>query len=192
MQELSLYILDIVQNSIQSKASKITISLDWNYTYNKVQFLITDNGIGLSAKNTNIVFSPFYTTRKTRQTGFGLSFLKMDAELSNGFAKMISSAGIGTFVYAEFQMDHINRPPLGDITSTICLLLQGNPSIQLHFYLKQGSVSFKCSTQTINNMLEGLPVDNPLIMNVLHSFIATQTGFIKDMGYYMYSNKLER
>ena len=63
------------------------------------------------------VCDPFYTARTTRKVGLGVPFFKMAAELSGGSFIINSVPGLGTEVRAVFQLDHIDRMPLGDMTA---------------------------------------------------------------------------
>ena len=79
MNELSLYILDIVQNSIAAGAARVTIELkiegDW------LILTVTDDGRGMAPELLARVKSPFATTRTTRKVGLGIPLLKENAEL---------------------------------------------------------------------------------------------------------------
>ena len=69
MKELSLNILDIVQNSISAEASLIKILLA--ETDETLRITIEDDGRGMSPEFLNTVIDPFSTTRKTRKVGMG-------------------------------------------------------------------------------------------------------------------------
>ncbi|MBO5645485.1 MAG: sensor histidine kinase [Clostridia bacterium] len=133
MRELSLNILDIAQNSVRAEAKNIEIQLleDIN---GWLTFRITDNGKGMDAETVRRVSDPFYTTRTTRRVGLGLPFLRMGAEMTGGSFSIKSKPreegeGHGTVVTAIFNMKHIDAVPLGDMISTVCVLLQGQPDI---------------------------------------------------------------
>ena len=138
MKELSLNILDITQNSISAKANLIEILL--TETEDKLLTLtIRDNGNGMSAETLKSVANPFYTTRKTRKVGMGIPLLKLAAEQAGGDLK-IDSVAIeddlkfhGTTVSATFRTDSIDFTPLGDVVSTICVIIQGHPEIDYVF-----------------------------------------------------------
>ena len=130
MKELSLNILDIAQNSVKAGAKNIEISLAEEG--NRLTFRITDDGCGMSEDFLARVLDPFTTTRTTRKVGLGLPLLKMAAEATGGSLEISSRsekehADHGTEVTATFYTDHIDCPPLGDIVSTVVLLLQNAP-----------------------------------------------------------------
>jgi hypothetical protein len=68
----------------------------------------------------------------------GLPLLKLAAEQTGGTLSIRSvpkSAGTpsGTTVEALFYKNHMDFTPLGDIISTVTLLIQGNPDIDFRF-----------------------------------------------------------
>ena len=135
MKELSLNILDITKNSVRAEATLIKISLvldrdGW------LELVISDNGCGMSDEMVRTVTDPFCTTRKTRSVGMGLPLLKMASELTGGSLEITSSTqkGInGTVVKATFNTNSIDFMPVGDIVSTICMLIAGSPEIDFEF-----------------------------------------------------------
>ena len=66
MNEISLYILDLVQNSITAGAKHIRISITVDTTADSLTIVIEDDGCGMSKELLSRVTSPFTTTRKTR------------------------------------------------------------------------------------------------------------------------------
>lgn len=129
MEDLSLHILDVVENSIAAGASKIEINIIENIAENLLVVEINDDGKGMSDEILKKVLDPFYTTRTTRRVGMGLSLLAQSAEESEGAFDIRSKVGEGTEVKATFQYDHIDRKPLGDLKSTFIALLTSYPDI---------------------------------------------------------------
>ncbi len=136
MKELSLNILDIAQNSIKAQATLVGIELCETETTLLIR--ITDNGCGMEEAFLERVLDPFSTTRTTRKVGLGLPLLKLAAEQTGGSLSIRSipksrSENSGTTVEALFHKDHMDFTPLGDIISTIEILIQGNPDIDFAF-----------------------------------------------------------
>ena len=75
MKELSLNILDIVENSVKAKASLTEIII--NEDDEHLIIIINDNGCGMSEQTLKSVLNPFYTSRTTRKVGLGIPFLKL-------------------------------------------------------------------------------------------------------------------
>ncbi len=129
MEDISLHILDIVENSINADASKIKIKIMENISKDLLVIEIEDNGRGMKKEIVDQVLDPFYTTRTTRKVGLGLSFLAQAAEESKGDFIIKSKPGEGTKLKASFQHSHIDRKPIGDINSTIVTLITSHPEI---------------------------------------------------------------
>ena len=115
MQELSLNILDIAENSVKAGASLITVAVCYRPAADRLTVTITDDGCGMDAETVRRVCDPFYTTRTTRRVGMGLPLWKMAAEMTGGAMTVESVPGAGTTVTAVFGLRHIARLPLGDL-----------------------------------------------------------------------------
>ena len=84
MQELSLNILDIVQNSIRAGASLVEIAVDKQTAENRMTITICDDGCGMTEEQVKRVENPFFTTRTTRSVGLGVPLLKRSADMTGG------------------------------------------------------------------------------------------------------------
>ena len=129
MEDLSLHILDVVENSIEANASKIEIKIIEKEKKDLLVVEIKDNGRGMNKETINKVLDPFYTTRTTRRVGMGLSLLAQASKESNGSFEINSEIGIGTNVKATFQYSHIDRKPIGDMKNTLITLMISHPEI---------------------------------------------------------------
>jgi signal transduction histidine kinase len=129
MEDLSLHILDVVENSIEANASKIEIKIIEGKNKDLLAVEIKDNGRGMNRETINKVLDPFYTTRTTRRVGMGLSLLAQAAKESNGNFEINSEVGVGTEVKATFQYSHIDRKPIGDMKNTLITLMVSHPEI---------------------------------------------------------------
>jgi len=97
---------------------------------------ICDNGCGMDEETLKRVTDPFYTTRTTRKVGLGLPLLKLAAEQTGGTLQLRSSiekGKSGTSLVATFDTTSIDCMPLGDVISTICILIAGSPEIDFEF-----------------------------------------------------------
>ena len=129
MEDLSLHILDVVENSIEANASKIEIKIIEKKNKDLLIIEIKDNGRGMNKETINKVLDPFYTTRTTRKVGLGLSLLAQAAKESNGDFEINSKPGVGTEVKASFQYSHIDCKPIGDMNDTLVTLIISHPEI---------------------------------------------------------------
>ena len=135
MKELSLNILDVAKNSVRAGASLIEISRVTDDD-GILTITISDNGCGMSEEVMKSVTDPFFTTRTTRKVGLGLPLLKMAAEQTGGTLTLSSSTeagNSGTVLKAVFDTKSIDCMPMGDIVSTVCILIAGSPEIDFDF-----------------------------------------------------------
>ncbi|HKK63357.1 MAG TPA: ATP-binding protein [Bacteroidales bacterium] len=171
MNNLSMHILDIVQNSIAGGASAVEIKVDVQMLKNTFTITIIDNGRGMDEEMLNHVTDPYTTTRTTRKVGLGLPLLKHTAEQANGYLKIHSEINCGTEVYALLQNDHIDRPDLGDIAGTIVLLAAANPAIEIKYIHQINDKHYIFDTREVKEALEGMPINDPKIRNYLKEMI---------------------
>ncbi len=168
MDEFSLYVLDITMNSVRAGATEIAITLreegEWLY------FSVSDNGCGMTEAQLAKLGNPFFTTRKTRNVGFGIPFLKMLAEMTGGEVTITSihesvSEEHGTTTSARFGRNHIDFIPLGDIPDTVKTLIHGSPDIDFTFIHQTERGTIELSTAAIREILgEGISLAEPEIL----------------------------
>ena len=84
MKDLSLHILDILQNSTRAGATKIELSINKQEKEDLLTLTFKDNGCGMDEETMKKVTDPFFTTRTTRKVGLGLPLLKQNAEMTGG------------------------------------------------------------------------------------------------------------
>ncbi len=149
MEDLSLHILDVVENSIEANASKIEIKIVEEKSKDLLALEIKDNGRGMNEETINKVLDPFYTTRTTRRVGMGLSLLAQAARESNGNFKIDSKVGIGTEVKAVFQYSHIDRKPIGDMKNTLITLMISHPEINFVYEYQDEKEKYKLDSNEI-------------------------------------------
>ncbi|MBO7310026.1 MAG: sensor histidine kinase [Clostridia bacterium] len=155
MKELSLNILDVAKNSVSAGANIIDISLVVDES-GYLTLTIKDDGCGMSQQTVSNVTNPFYTTRTTRKVGMGLPLLKLAAEQTGGYLSLESSqdmADHGTMVKAVFNTNSIDFMPVGDIISTICVLISGSPEIDFKFYDKSDTHCVSLDTRELRAAL---------------------------------------
>ncbi len=158
MKELSLNILDIAQNSLSAGAKNVSIEI-CETADSKLTLTITDDGCGMSEEMVRNVTDPFCTSRKTRKVGLGIPLLKLAAEQTGGFLEINSKTAAefpdshGTRVKAEFRTDSIDFTPLGDIISTIIVLIQGNPNVDFIYKHVKFGAEVSLSTSEMREIL---------------------------------------
>lgn len=175
MTELSLHILDIVQNSIKAGASLIEIVVDENIKDNLLTISISDNGCGMDEEFLKDVVNPFKTTRTTRKVGMGLSLLKTACEITGGQLEITSQVGVGTKVNATFGYDSIDRQPIGDMASTMSAIIGGNDKIDYVYTRMINNDSFVFSTYEIRKILgEDVALSELEVLNWIEGYITEQ------------------
>ena len=149
MEDLSLHILDIVENSIRAKASRIEIKVVEDTRKDLLTIEIKDNGQGIDEKTIEKLLDPFFTTRTTRKVGLGLPLLSQAARESGGDVQIESKGGRGTRVRATFGYSHIDRKPLGNMEMTLITLITGNPEIDFIYEHKKDELEYRFDTRKI-------------------------------------------
>ena len=130
MHDLAMHILDIVENSTRAGAKTVSLDIVEDSRANIVAISIIDDGKGMTEEELKRALDPFYTTKKERSNvGLGLPMLKETAEQAGGCLVVTSVPRKGTEVRARMALDHIDRPPLGDINQTLRILIATNPGV---------------------------------------------------------------
>ncbi len=149
MEDMSLHILDIVENSIRAKASRIEIKVVEDTRKDLLTIEIKDNGQGIDGETMKKVLDPFFTTKVTRKVGLGLPLLSQAARESGGDIAIESRVGRGTRVKATFGYSHIDRKPLGSMETTLTTLIVGNPEVDFIYEHKKDELDYRLDTKEI-------------------------------------------
>ena len=189
MKELSLNILDIVENSAKAEAKNIGIAL---HEENSILTLtITDDGKGMTAKTLEGVVDPFYTTRTTRKVGLGIPLLILAAEQTGGNVKIVSKHieehpdAHGTIVTATLHRDHIDSPPLGDVIATVVTVIQGHPDTDLLYTHTANGISVSLDTKEMRQILGDIPLSSPEILVWIEDNLREQYGIPEHKSSYL-------
>ena len=157
MYELSLFILDLAQNSLTSGASVIKIWLTESDELNRLTVTVADNGCGMSIQTMRKAVDPFMTTKieRTKKIGLGLPFFKQLVESCGGKFKIKSQKGIGTVTTGFYLLNHFDQPPIGKIGEVIFSLVAANPSVDFVFTRKTRTTEEKMcfDTRPVRKML---------------------------------------
>ena len=178
MRELSLNILDIAQNSIAAGASLITIEIAENTQAGELTITVGDNGCGMTEEQLKNVLDPFFTTRTTRKVGMGIPLFKLAAEQTGGSLKIESEKGKGTTTSAVFKTDSIDFTPLGDVTSTVPILISMNTDRDFIYTRRLDGEGFELSTVQLKEILEGVPLSEPEVVQWMKDYINEQTNIL--------------
>ncbi len=175
MRELSLNVLDIAQNSVRAEASLIKIELIESTKNNTLEISVSDDGKGMTAEQLQSVRDPFFTTRTTRKVGMGIPLFRMAAEMTGGSFDIGSTPGVGTKTTARFCTDHLDFTPIGDMCSTVVMLITMNLHIDFVYVRQTDEKSFTLDTRQLKEILGDVPLNEPSITAWLKDYITENT-----------------
>ena len=171
MTEISLNILDVAENSTRAGASLVTITVSADTAADRLTVVIDADGCGMTEEQVGHVTDPFFTTRTTRKVGLGVPFFKYAAESTGGSFTIQSQPGVGTTVTAVFVLSHIDRMPLGDISSTIHTLVVYHPDTDFRYIYEYDGKSFTLDTREFREILGDVPFDTPEISSYIMEYL---------------------
>lgn len=128
--ELSLHILDLIENSVRADATVIRVTIAEDPAEDRLEISVEDNGSGLNVTPEEAL-DPFYTTKSGKRTGLGLSLFRLAAEQAGGTLEVGTSPLGGVAVRAMMSLHSIDRSPLGDLAATLSSVVCTNPHIDL-------------------------------------------------------------
>jgi signal transduction histidine kinase len=138
MHDLSLYLLDILENSVRAGARVIAVGVVADEAADLLVMTVEDDGPGLPVSPEQAL-DPFFTTKKHKKTGLGLSLFRQAAEDAGGALSVGRSATLGgTAVRAEMRLRNVDRPPLGDVATSLLAMVATNPNIEFRIDLTGG------------------------------------------------------
>ena len=130
MRELSLHILDLIENSIRADASIISVTVAERPDEDLLEILVEDNGSGFTVAPDQAM-NPFYTTKNGKRTGLGLSLFRAATEQAGGAMTIERSSLGGVAVRVRMHLNNIDRKPLGDLAATLSSIVCTNPHLDL-------------------------------------------------------------
>ncbi len=168
MNDISLHLLDTVQNSITANSKHIAATID--ETDNMFCISVVDDGDGIQKNILPYVANRSYTTHTERGGGLGLALLKHNAEITGGEFEIYSRSKIacrvfhGTAVYAEFVKNGKSALPLGDIVSTVCAILSGLGNADMRFRHIFSSGEAELDTSIMRKVIGDIPLSAPFVI----------------------------
>jgi len=170
MRELSLHILDVLENALAAGATCVDLTIEQDAATDRMTITIRDDGRGMDEEQLERIYDPFFTTRTTRHVGLGIPLFKAAAERCDGSLTVTSQPGQGTTLRADFQHSHIDRAPLGNIEGTLlAFILSG--ACDLHYAHLIGEETFEFHTADIRAELGDIPLTHSAVRNWLQEFI---------------------
>lgn len=171
MKELSLHILDVVQNSIAAGSSLININIVEDLNTDIFIIEIIDNGCGMDKDYADKIKDPFTTGRKSRKVGLGIPLLYAAGKRCEGDLKIESEIGKGTKVTAWLKHSHIDRAPLGNMADTIKTLIACNPEIDFLYSHRLNEKEFNFDTREIKRILGDVPINEMDVLSWVEGYI---------------------
>lgn len=181
MQDLSLHLLDIIENSIRAQAKNLRVEIRLELARNKLMIKVQDDGIGMDSEMIENARNPFFTTKleRAKKIGLGIPLLAQNAESSGGSFTLESTPGEGTCLTAEFKFDHLDRPPLGNLSDTFLTVIAGHPEIEFDIRLERNCLNgkkrdFIFSTKKIRAELGEVPINYPDVLLFIGNLFRTE------------------
>lgn len=178
MRELSLHILDVLENSLEAGATRIELEIVEDSASNRLTINIQDNGRGMSEETLRRVGDPFFTTRTTRHVGLGIPLFRAAAQRCNGGLTITSQVGVGTRVQAVFELHHIDRAPLGDMKSTLLGTILSSRKSDLRYRHQVDERVFEFDTAEMREMLGDVPLTHPQVREWLEQFLTEGFAYL--------------
>ncbi len=172
MREISLHILDLIQNSIEAEATSVKLEIIEDIVNDRMIIRVSDNGRGMNEKMRQLVIDPFITTRTTRRIGLGLPLMDMSTKRCDGYLDINSIPGQGTVIEAMYRHSHYDRPPMGNLPETIKSILVANPELQFFYSHTFNDQSLSVSSQEIADILDGIPLTQPDVLIWLDGYLS--------------------
>lgn len=179
MRELALHLLDIAHNSVSARAKNIVVSILENSATDRLVIIVEDDGAGMDAETVQQVTDPFFTSRTTRNVGLGIPLLKAAAEACDGGLTLTSTPGVGTRLSVEFQRNHLDRMPMGDLPGTILSLIVGCPQVHWKLCYQMDNQGFEFDDAMLKKELEGIPLTEPAVLNYLRQTLEEGIGSLQ-------------
>lgn len=170
MEDISLHILDIAENSIRADANSIKIIVVRDVKNDLLRVEVTDDGKGMDAETVAKVRDPFFTT-KQKKTGLGIPLLTQAAEQTGGTLVIESAPGKGTRVLVTFGLSHMDRPAIGNMAETLITLIAGHGDRDYIYEEREGERTFRFDTREIKAELEGVPINDPAALTAIKGML---------------------
>ena len=170
MEEISLHILDIAENSLRAGAKNVEILVARDRAQDLLKIDVRDDGNGMDAETLARVRNPFFTT-KHKKTGLGIPLLAQAAEQAGGGLTIDSAPGSGTRVTVTFPWSNIDRPPMGAMADTLLTIIAGHPELDLVYEERVDGNVFRLDTREIKNELDDVPINSSAVLEALRGML---------------------
>jgi len=165
LKDLSMHVLDIMGNSIRAGARLMELSITENREENTYSIAFRDNGCGMEKELLDQVLDPWFSSRKERRVGLGLSLLKQNTEMCGGNFNLRSTPGMNgdgeTVLEVQFEHDHMDRPVAGDLAESVMIMVSSWPDRDFVYTHRTDEGNYRFDTKEVKEFLEGIPINHP-------------------------------
>lgn len=149
--DISLHVLDIVENSVSAKATSVYIKIVIDTGCDSLTLRIADNGIGMSSCQIDKVLNADLSQIDESASGIGLMLLRRAAEAASGSLELCSCPGEGTTVKAVFKLSDEKMKPVGDMSGVIHDLIIFHPDIDFLYVYEKDGYAFRLDSKELQN-----------------------------------------
>jgi hypothetical protein len=154
MIDLSLHLLDLMQNSAHAGAQNVHVGILESIDEDLLEVTVSDDGKGMSRDDQARALDPFYTSSPRKKVGLGLPLVVQAAKMAGGSVSIETNLSGGTRVTVRYRLNHPDRQPLGDIPATIISFLAGNPAIDVLFSYQGPNGVFGLDTKQLRTQVD--------------------------------------
>ncbi len=180
MEELSLHIMDVLQNSLAAGARNVELEIEEDVERDRLVIRVKDDGKGMSPEELKRVQDPFYTTKRSIGVGLGIPMFKWVAEHCGGSFRMESEQGKGTMLEAVMRLSHIDRPPMGDLVDTLLGMVVSSPQVRFVIRYKSGKGEFVFDSREVKEILGDVPLSSAEVVGFLKEYFAENLGAVME------------
>jgi hypothetical protein len=163
MEDMSLHILDIAENSIEAGATAVKIGIREDTAEDMFVLTVDDNGRGVEEETVEKTLDPFFTSKTGKKCGLGIPLLAQAARECGGDFSITTGKGKGMRVVARFQRSHIDMKPMGDVGATMATLICGHPEVAYSLTYESDGRAFSLGSEELARELDGVPLHMPAV-----------------------------
>lgn len=173
MQDISLHLLDVIQNSVRASAKCVKVRVLQNVVENRLRTIVEDDGTGMDSHTLQKAQDSLYSTKKeqVKNVGLGIPLFKQNAEQAGGAFRMASELGHGTVLTADFPLDNLDRLPLGNLKDTLLNSIIGHPQLDFNIHLlyrdNAKELCFNFDTKEVREELGEIPLNYPDVIEYI-------------------------
>lgn len=142
MVDISLHLLDLLQNSSRAGATCVSVLIEDNQEEDRLRLTVSDDGRGMNEQEVKLAVDPFYSS-DGKKTGLGLPMVIQAAQMAGGTVDIKAEQGSGTRVQVLFRRSHVDRQPFGDPVASMIAFLAGNSNVAVVFEYRGPKGTFR-------------------------------------------------